>query len=84
MANKTLLQFGEGGIATIHSSGVVDIRVIDEQRTLTCRMSVGELARIAKIVFMNVRNDVSNDQRDRDNADDVNGKLMNFVQGWGD
>jgi hypothetical protein len=84
--SDVLLPFGDSSVATVHSTGIVDIRVNSdrEQCTLTSRMQVSEFARIAKTVFMDVRNDASNDQAERDLADDVNGKLMNFVQEWSD
>lgn len=81
---ETLLPFGESNVATVHPSGLVEVRLNQKQRTLTSRMSIGEFAAIAKIVFMNVRNDISNDEKKRDLASDVNGKLMNFVQEWSD
>ena len=86
MNQDSLFPFGNSNVATVHLSGIVDIRVVDDHdhRTLTAEMNVDEFARIAKSVFANVRNDTNNTQRERDNADDVNGKLMNFVQGWGD
>ena len=83
MNSDTLLPFGDSSVATVHPSGIVGIRVVDdrEHRTLTSRMQIDEFADIAKVVFMNVRNDLSNTKKERDLADDVNGKLMNFVQG---
>lgn len=86
MPQDALLPFGDNSIATVRPSGIVDIRVVDdrEQRTLSSRMQIDEFARIAKAVFMNVRNDLSNTEKERDLADDVNGKIMNFVQGWGE
>ncbi len=83
--SRTLLPFGDKDVATVHSSGIVEIRLIDncEQRTLASRMMVHEFARIAKIVFGNVCNDVSNDQEERDRAGVVNGSLMNFIAEWG-
>jgi hypothetical protein len=81
---KTLLPFGESNVATVNPSGIVEIRLNQKQLTMTSRMTIGEFAAIAKIVFMNVRNDISNDEKERDLASDVNGKLMNFVQEWSD
>ena len=65
-----LLQFGGSSVATVHPSGVVDIRVNSDQehRTMTDRMTIGEFARIARIVFMSVHLDTSNDQEIADIA----------------
>ena len=82
MAQKTLLPFGASSVATVHPSGIIDLRVVDDHthRTLTSRMQVDELARIAKIVFTNVHNDPGYTKRERDLADDVDGKIMSFLQ----
>ena len=80
----TLLPFGDNNVATVRLSGIIDVRVVDasKDRTMASRMQISEFAAIAKVVFANIRNDVSNDEKERDLADDVNGKLMNFVQEW--
>lgn len=51
MPQDILIPF-TNGIATIRSSGVVDIRLVDDatHRTLTGRMSVEEFTRIAEEV----------------------------------
>lgn len=81
-----LLPFGDSSVATVHPSGIMDIRVNSdrEQRTLTSRMTVGEFARIARIVLMSVHLDESNDEEERDIARVADGKLMDFVKEWSD
>ena len=80
----TLIGSGDADVVTVHPSGVIDIRLVDdtEHRTMIHRMKISTFAQIAKVVFMNVRNDLDNFKDERDLADTVNGKIMNFIQEW--
>lgn len=79
-----LLSFGDGNIATVRPSGVVDIRMVDdrEHRTSTVRIRIDEFARIAKTVFDSVKNDSSNKKSERDTAGYISEHIQNFEQIW--
>ena len=85
MQNDKLFQFGDSSVATVYPSGIVDIRIVDhrEHSTLTSIMQVDEFARIAKAVFINVRDDTLNRKEERDIADGLIGKIQEFENRWG-
>ena len=66
----TLIQFGGGHGATVRSSGVVDIRLVDDptQRTLTGRMSVDELMWVALQVVGNIKSSAACTSEERESA----------------
>ncbi len=80
----TLIGSGNAAVVTVHPSGIIDIRIVDDtdRCTMTHRMNINTFAEIARVVFMNVRNDLDNFEDERDLADTVNGKIMNFIQTW--
>lgn len=84
MNREVLIPFGDGNIATVHPSGIVDIRLVDdkEHRTLTGRMHIDDVARIAKATFDKVRNDATCKEDERIEADTIIGCIVSIEQIW--
>jgi hypothetical protein len=84
MNREVLISFGDGNIATVHPSGIVDIRLVDDKNhhTMTGRMSINEFAYVAKKVFVNVRDAVLCKDDARAEASDIISSIACIEHVW--
>lgn len=82
MTPPTLIPFGnDTGIVSIHPNGIIDIRVIAGQQTLSARMQIVDFMHIVETVFLHSKTDPGQSAEICNLAADIAGKIADFEQG---
>ena len=82
MTPPTLIPFGnDTGIVSIYPNGIIDIRVIAGQQTLSARMHIVDFTRVAETVFLHIKTSPEQPAEICNLADDIAGKIADFEQG---
>ena len=82
--NETLIQFDGRHVVTVHRSGIVDVRLVNdvEHTTLTGRMRLNEFVSIVGAVFGHVADDPSLQDSEMAAVQEILLGVDGFEQAW--